>query len=127
MVLISLVDRLMKKNDLFTIRRVSTLTDLPPCTLRFWEKKFSEFLTPMRTKGGQRRYRGDNISLIKTIKNLRKEGVSLGEIRNILNGQLQCSTESPSIDLLATRLAEVVKIEVYDFFRKEIPPFIMSS
>ena len=109
----------MKKNDLFTIKQVSTLTDLPSSTLRFWEKKFSEFLTPIRTKGGQRRYRGDNISLIKRIKNLREEKVSLGEIRNILNGQLQSSTESHRIDLLVARLVEVVKMEVYDFFKTQ--------
>ena len=111
---------LMKENGLYTIKQVSNLTELPPSTLRFWEKEFPELLTPVRTHGGQRRYRGENINVIKRIKRLRDEGIPLEGIKkDLLNGGSEEAENPDHIDRLATRLAEAVKTEVYNFFKTE--------
>ena len=94
---------------------------------------------------GQRRYAPEHISVIKKIKMLKKAGLSLAEIKrkmgkgidDSLIGRLDDSgkgrdTEQMSkagsqmsgdgrtggIDLLAERVAEVVKMEVLRFFQR---------
>ena len=128
-----------------TIQQVSQKLDVPKPTLRFWEREFDGILVPLRTSGGQRRYAPEHISVIKEIKMLKKAGLSLVEIKRKLGkGQrsvVRCQrsesipkteglmSESGSlksrdgrtegIDLLADRVAEVVKSEVLRFFQKE--------
>ncbi len=108
----------MKERGLLTIKNASELTDLPPSTLRFWEKEFSEFLIPVRTKGGQRRYRKDDISLILTIKRLHEGPLTLAEIkRHMFKAQSGRSTESQTIDALAACLGDMAKQEIYKYFK----------
>jgi DNA-binding transcriptional MerR regulator len=52
---------------LYSIKEASELTDVPPHTLRFWERKIPEFLQPVRTDGGQRRYGEDCLERIRQI------------------------------------------------------------
>ena len=100
-----------------TIKQVSKITGVPSYTLRFWEQEFEGILAPSRTNGRQRRYTSEDISLIERIKGLRKGGMSLTGIRERLSdndkGEYQ---NSYKIDLLANRVARVVKAEVYNFF-----------
>lgn len=56
----------------YSIREVSALTELPPSTLRFWEKEFSE-LRPRRTPKGQRQYSPKDIETIRMLKFLLKD------------------------------------------------------
>ena len=56
-----------------TIREASSLTGVSGFTLRYWEKVFSEFLYPPRTKGNQRRYDKRSIEVILEIKKLLKD------------------------------------------------------
>ena len=128
-----------------TIQQVSQKLDVPKPTLRFWEREFGGILVPLRTNGGQRRYAPEHISVIEEIKMLKKAGLSLVEIKRKLGkGQrsvvrCQKSESMPKaeglmsgsgslksrdgqmegIDLLADRVAEVVKSEVLRFFQKE--------
>jgi len=125
-----------------TIQQVSQKLDVPKPTLRFWEREFDGILVPLRTNGGQRRYAPEHISVIEEIKMLKKAGLSLVEIKRKLGkGQMsvvrcQRSESMPKagglmsetgsqragdgrtegIDLLAERVAEVVKMEVLKFF-----------
>ena len=39
-------------------------------TLRYWEKEFSDFLKPIRTPGGQRRYRPEDMRVLHEIERL---------------------------------------------------------
>jgi len=55
----------------FSIHEVSQITGVNAYTIRFWEKDFSEFIKPARTRGGQRRYCRKDIDIIKRIKHLR--------------------------------------------------------
>ena len=128
-----------------TIQQVSQKLDIPKPTLRFWEREFEGILVPLRTNGGQRRYAPEHISVIKEIKMLKKAGLSLVEIKRKMGkgqrsgvrcqrsgsmskagGQMSGSGSLKSrdgrtggIDLLADRVAEVVKSEVLRFFQKE--------
>jgi len=107
-----------------TIQQVSQKLDVPKPTLRFWEREFVGILVPLRTNGGQRRYTPEHVSVIEEIKMLKKAGLSLVEIKRKLGrGQMseagnQGSGEgrTDGIDLLAERVAEVVKMEVLKFF-----------
>ncbi len=51
----------------------SYITGVETHTLRYWEREFAEFLNPVRTKGGQRRYRPEDIEVLKEIKRLLKD------------------------------------------------------
>ncbi len=110
----------MQEEKLFSIEEVSLKLKIPKHTLRFWEKAFEGIFVPHRTPGGQRRYTFDNIARIGQIKELRKKGMRLPEIKreftNDDNGNLLNSSKA---DLLANKLAEVVKTEIYSFFKRE--------
>lgn len=113
--------------QLYTIQQLSVKLKIPKPTLRFWEKEFEGILQPLRTHGGQRRYAPEHVSVIKEIKILKKAGLSLIEIRSKLGkGQMSAAgrhrsrdEKTDKIDLLAERVAEVVKIEVLRLFQKE--------
>ena len=105
-----------------SIQHLSLRLKIPKSTLRFWEREFQGVLVPLRTKGGQRRYTLENMSVIKKIKKLREKGVSLTQIHAHLmkNHRSGMDNVNPSkIDFLANRVAEVVRDEVYRFFEKE--------
>lgn len=56
-----------------SISVASYLTGVESHTIRYWEREFSEFLRPARSQGGQRRYRPEDIEVIREIKRLLKE------------------------------------------------------
>ncbi|MBI4776569.1 MAG: MerR family transcriptional regulator [Deltaproteobacteria bacterium] len=105
---------------MFTIKQVSEMTDTPPHTLRFWEKEFEGILTPMRTKGGQRRYGSEEISVIGRIKELKDQGISLDRIKRSLSseGAGVGSSVSHVLEDLVDRLTEIIRTEIYESFRK---------
>ena len=108
------------ENRLSSIQEVSDLLKVPKPTLRFWEKELNGILAPLRTKGGQRRYDVEQISVIQEIKKLRNKGMSLPEIkRKLSNSNKGDNSNSNRVDLLAARVAEVVKAEVNRFFEGE--------
>jgi len=109
-----------EKNQLFTILQVSEKLRVPPHTLRFWEKELNGLLVPLRTHGGQRRYTLQNLVVLEEVKRCRESGLSLPEIIARINrcGEAE-SLPSQKINLLATRVAEAVKTEVYNFFKLE--------
>jgi DNA-binding transcriptional MerR regulator len=105
-----------RENQLLTISEVSNSLNISKHTLRFWEKEFMGLFAPRRTQGGQRRFSAADISRIEEIKKLRNQGMSLSEIRSRLSQDQKGDDPGVRrIDLLAQRVAEVVKAEVYDF------------
>jgi len=105
-----------------SIQHLSLRLKIPKSTLRFWEREFQGVLVPLRTKGGQRRYTLENMSVIRKIKELREKEVSLAQIHAHLmkNHRSGMDNLNPSkIDFLANRVAEAVKEEVYRFFEGE--------
>ena len=109
-----------ENNQLFTILQVSRRLKVPPHTLRFWERELNGLLIPLRTPGGQRRYNLENLVVLEEVKRCREIGLSLTEIIARINrfGEAE-SLPSSKITLLADRVAEVVKMEVYNFFKTE--------
>jgi DNA-binding transcriptional MerR regulator len=105
------------QDQAFSIAEISVKLKVPKHTLRFWEREFVGTIVPLRTQGGQRRYTSEHVVLIEMIKRLRDRGLSLSQIKRELNNGHGEGQERPNkIDLLATRVAEVVKTEVYNFF-----------
>ncbi len=71
-----------------SISAASAITGVEVHTLRYWEREFFEYLHPLRTEGGQRRYRPEDIQVLFTIKRLlRDEMFSIAGARKYL--QLQ--------------------------------------
>ena len=61
----------------YSSSEVSTMLDLEPSVLRFWEDQFSQ-LRIKRNRAGKRLYREKDIELIRTIKRLtRDEGYTI--------------------------------------------------
>jgi DNA-binding transcriptional MerR regulator len=117
----------MQENNLLSIQKVSNMLKLPKPTLRFWEKELDGILMPLRTDRGQRRYTVENIAVIEEIKKLKRKGMSLPEIKRKLGkgqmseagSQRSGDEQTDRVDLLADRVAEVVKAEVNRFFEGE--------
>jgi DNA-binding transcriptional MerR regulator len=105
-----------------TIQEASQRLKVTKHTLRFWEKKLDGVIVPLRTKGGQRRYTSDHLHVIEEIKNLKRKGLSLLDIKNKLDDSYNSgedNSNSQRIHLLANQLAEVVRAAVYRFFEGE--------
>lgn len=67
------------------ISAAAEITGIEIHTLRYWEKEFDEFLNPVRTRGGQRRYRPKDIQTVFLIKRLlRDEMFSIAGARKYL-------------------------------------------
>lgn len=81
------VDKRTGKSDQAVgIGVASGITGVEVHTLRYWEREFAEFLDPIRTRGGQRRYRPEDIQVVFTIKRLlRDEMFSIAGARRYLH------------------------------------------
>ena len=56
-----------------SISTASQITGVEVHTLRYWEREFSGFLRPIRTPGGQRRYRPQDIQTVFLLKKLLRD------------------------------------------------------
>jgi DNA-binding transcriptional MerR regulator len=55
------------------ITAAGEITGVEVHTLRYWEREFDPFLNPVRTTGGQRRYRPEDIQTVFLIKRLLRD------------------------------------------------------
>jgi DNA-binding transcriptional MerR regulator len=111
---------MVRQEKLLSIEEVSLQLKIPKPTLRFWEKEFEGIFVPLRTPGGQRRYTFENIATIDQIKELRKKGMKLSDIkREFSNDNRGNFFNASKVDLLANKVAEIVRAEVYNFFKEE--------
>ena len=80
-----------------SISTASVLVGVETHTIRYWEREFAEFLHPVRTQGGQRRYRLEDIEVLKEIKRLLKEELYTiaGAKRKLKERFAQQTPESP--------------------------------
>jgi DNA-binding transcriptional MerR regulator len=80
-----LEEEIQKDDQLVSIRDAARIIGVPPHTIRYWEKEFSEFLNPPRTLGKQRRYGDLHLERLKMIYQLLKEqGYSIAGARRTL-------------------------------------------
>ena len=84
--------RKTKTDRTVPISAASVITGIEVHTLRYWEREFAEFLNPVRTVGGQRRYGPEDIQTLFLIKRLlRDEMFSIAGARRHLQIQLSVS------------------------------------
>jgi DNA-binding transcriptional MerR regulator len=106
----------------YSIQEASDRAKVSKHTLRFWEKKLSGIIVPLRTYGGQRRYTAYHLLIIEDVKRLKKKGLSLPDIRKLLdyskNGSHK-NADFEKIEVLASQIAEVVKSTLYNFLEEE--------
>jgi DNA-binding transcriptional MerR regulator len=70
----------------FTIGEVSTICDVKPHVLRYWEQEFPQ-LKPVKRRGNRRYYRHNDVLLIRQIRELLyAEGYTIGGARHKLEG-----------------------------------------
>lgn len=72
----------MDRDDELTIGQVASRTGIAPSALRFYEER--GLLQPLRTQGGQRRYRRSSLRLLSVLKAAQAVGLSLEEIETAL-------------------------------------------
>ncbi len=109
-----------QQERLFTIQQLSKRLNVPKPTLRYWEKELEGLFVPLRTRGRQRRYTAEHISTIEEIKKLKREGMSLLDIKRVFrNNRTGNLSNTVRIDLLLNRITEVVKAEIASFFENE--------
>lgn len=61
------------KGQLVSISHASRITEVEVHTLRYWEREFAGYLNPVRTRGGQRRYRPEDIQAVLVLKRLLRD------------------------------------------------------
>ena len=109
-----------KQEKLLSIEELSLQLSIPKHTLRFWEKVLEGIFVPQRTRGGQRRYTFENIATIGQIKKLREKGMRLSDIKKALSNDNRGDIlNSGKVDLLANMVADMVRTEIYSFFKRE--------
>jgi DNA-binding transcriptional MerR regulator len=107
--------------ETYSIQEASDRANVSKHTLRFWERELSGIIVPHRTNGGQRRYTQQDLTVIEEIKKLKGRGHSLPDIKQILNSRYPTINGREKIDLLADKIAEVVKSTLYSFLEQEKP------
>ncbi|MGO4998272.1 MerR family transcriptional regulator [Oceanisphaera sp. W20_SRM_FM3] len=68
----------------YPIRDVARLTGINPVTLRAWQRRYG-LLKPARTEKGHRLYSEDDISTIRYILHWLEQGVSIGQVKSLLD------------------------------------------
>ena len=63
----------MSNQPTATIGAVSAIVGVEVHTLRYWEREFLAHIQPIRTAGGQRRYRPQDVDMFFTIKRLLRD------------------------------------------------------
>jgi DNA-binding transcriptional MerR regulator len=104
-----------------TIQDVAEKLQLPKSTIRFWEKEFSSLIQPQRTSGGQRRYSVKDMAVLEAIRDLKKSGLSLIQVKDRLTNRAKVDKglDPVLIDQLADSIAGAVRREIYNLFRQE--------
>ncbi len=70
-----------------TISEVASFLSVPQHVLRFWESRFSQ-IKPLKSRGGRRYYRPEDVETLTTIKNLLyKQGYTIKGAKQAFRGQ----------------------------------------
>jgi DNA-binding transcriptional MerR regulator len=99
---------------LISIRDAARIIGVPPHTIRYWEKEFSDFLVAPRTMGKQRRYGDPQINKLRMIfKMLKEDGYSIAGAKRALAKQNQAANLSNNqangtLQTLSAEMAEKI-------------------
>ena len=110
---------------LYSISQVNALTGVPKSTIRFWEREFKDFLSPLRTVGNQRRYDRQTVEVIERInKMVNVEGFTLDGARRKLRdtgGQRETpdGDAAARLDQLAATMSDYLLQKLFERVRTE--------
>ena len=91
----------------FTIGEVSTLCDVKPHVLRYWEQEFPQ-LKPMKRRGNRRYYQRQDVIVVRQIRGLLYDhGFTIGGARQRLLGADAQQDLSQSNILIKQMIAEL--------------------
>ena len=102
------------QEPLISIRDAARIIGVPPHTIRYWEKEFSDFLVAPRTMGKQRRYGDAQIIKLRTIfRMLKEDGYSIAGAKRALAKQNQAanlanSQANGTLETLSAEMAEKI-------------------
>ncbi len=97
------------------IAALSQRTAVPAHTLRKWEERYG-VLAPIRTQGGQRRYREEDVARVEWLRDRIADGFRIGEAAALLGRRV---AETP-------RTAESTQDALYDAFLRADPDALES-
>lgn len=87
----------MPTKSYYKIGEVSAMLDLTVPTLHYWEREFEQ-LDPLRTPGGIRKYRPEDVEMCKLIKHLlRDKGYSLEYAKKALADHRRYPPRNPFV------------------------------
>ena len=91
----------------FTIGEVSTLCDVKPHVLRYWEQEFPN-LSPTKRRGNRRYYQRQDVILIRQIRGLLYEqGYTIGGARHRLTQGDEDGTSQRYDELISSTIEEL--------------------
>ena len=94
----------------FTIGEVSTLCDVKPHVLRYWEQEFPN-LSPIKRRGNRRYYQRQDVILIREIRGLLYEqGYTIGGARQCLVKGPAPSESSKQQELISDVIKELESV-----------------
>ncbi|MEH6990436.1 MerR family transcriptional regulator [Cytobacillus firmus] len=80
----------------YTIKEVSKMLNVPPGTLRQWEKDLNGLLLIPRSKQGARFYTDHEIALLEKVKQMRDKNLSKEMIRELMQKHMDYTSETAS-------------------------------
>jgi DNA-binding transcriptional MerR regulator len=113
------------EKKLYRIGEVSRLADLKPFVLRYWETEFP-MLQPLKSPGGLRLYRQDDVDMVFRIKRLLyDEGFTIAGARRYLRGhEGGAETESRSANHAAEGAAQLLSRKMLLDLRDTLRAFL---
>ncbi|GGB39341.1 MerR family transcriptional regulator [Oceanisphaera marina] len=125
----------------YPIRDVARLTGINPVTLRAWQRRYG-LLKPARTEKGHRLYCENDIALIRHILHWLEQGVSIGQVKGLLDepspeitgsnweqaqSQLMSSAQALNLGRLEAQLLELVNLYPAELvLRRVIEPWLLA-
>jgi DNA-binding transcriptional MerR regulator len=110
------------ERKLYRIGEVSRLADLKPFVLRYWETEFP-MLQPLKSPGGSRLYRQDDVDMVFRIKRLLyDEGFTIAGARRHLRehdgaGETESRSASPAAEGATQLLSRKMLLDLRDTLR----------
>jgi len=94
----------------FTIGEVSSLCDVKPHVLRYWEQEFAN-LSPTKRRGNRRYYQHHDVILIRQIRSLLyQQGFTIDGARQKLSGKDAIEDASQTRQVISQTVSELEEL-----------------
>src|SRR5260370_30394098 len=113
------------EKKLYRLGEVTRLADLKPFVLRYWETEFP-MLEPLKSPGGSRLYRQDDVDMVFRIKRLLyDEGFTIaGARRHLREHNSAAETDSRSVNHAAEEAAQLLSRKMLLDLRDALHAFL---